>query len=187
MDNPNTYCRSVANKDESDVNRIYHDTVHGFPLEDDNALFGHLVLEINQAGTSWTMVLNKQSNFYKAYNGFDIKTVAAYADHDRSRLLNDTGIIRNKLKVNAVIANAQKIMTLKATHGSFKNWLDFHHPKTKEEWTKLFKKTFSYTGGEITKQFLISTSYLEGAHEQACPIYKDLMQSKPKWTLAKSS
>lgn len=181
MEIVNTYCKSVANKAHDDVNRIYHDTEYGFPLDDDNALFGRLILEINQAGLSWTTILNKKANFYKAYDAFDIKTIANYTAQDRERLLNDAGIIRNKLKVNAAIVNAQKILELQAAHGSFKNWLDMHHPKSKAEWVKLFKKTFRFTGGEITNEFLMSTSYLQGSHESSCPVYKDVLASKPKW------
>ena len=56
--------------------------------------------------------------------------------------------------------------------GSFKGWLDGHHPLSLEEWTKLFKKTFVFTGGEIVKEFLVSTGYLPGAHDQECPVYR---------------
>ena len=95
--------------------------------------------------------------------------------------MSDEGIIRNKLKVNAAIVNAQKILELQKEYGSFKNWLDKHHPLTKEEWTKLFKKTFVFTGGEIVNEFLMSPGYLPGAHQQDCPIYKEVAAHKPAW------
>src|SRR5690606_26807149 len=119
----------------------YHDHEYGFPIKTDNELFGRLLLEINQAGLSWSTILNKKENFRQAYANFDIASVAAFKEADVTRLLNDAGIIRNKLKVNAAIYNAQVIMNLQEQHGSFRDWLDTHHPKTKAEWVKLFKKT----------------------------------------------
>jgi DNA-3-methyladenine glycosylase I len=87
----------------------------------------------------------------------------------------DPGIIRNRLKINAAIVNAQKILELKKEYGSFKGWLDAHHPKTKEEWVKIFKKTFKFIGGEIVNEFLMSTAYLPGAHTPDCPIYREMI------------
>ena len=178
---PRTYCEAVAQMQHPNVHIEYHDTEYGFPIESDNQLFGRLILEINQAGLSWTTILNKKAHFHRAYSGFDIQTVANYSDLDRQRLLQDEGIIRNRLKVEAAIHNAQKILDLQAQHGSFKNWLDTHHPKSKQEWVKLFKKTFRFTGGEITNEFLMSTGYLPGAHDASCPVYHRLVQEKPKW------
>ena len=68
--------------------------------------------------------------------------------------MQDAGIIRNRLKIEAAIHNAKTIKTIQKETGSFKNWLDKHHPKTKEEWVKLFKQTFRFTGGEIVNEFL---------------------------------
>ena len=168
------------------VHRIYHDTEYGFPIDNDNELFGRLILEINQAGLSWSTILNKKENFFKAYSGFDIGMVANYSEKDRERLLKDAGIIRNKLKVNAAIHNAQVIIGLQQEFDSFKKWLDHHHPKTKEEWVKLFKKTFKFTGGEITNEFLMSAGYLAGAHGEECPIYQKVLKHKPKWRVSKN-
>jgi len=145
-------------------------------------LFGRLILEINQAGLSWTTILNKQEHFRKAYANFEIAKIAAFTEEDRQRLLSDAGIIRNRLKVDAAIHNAQTVLELQHQFGSFKNWLDHHHPKTKEEWVKLFKKTFRFTGGEITNEFLLSTGYLKGAHDPQCPVYQVVLQHKPKWS-----
>jgi DNA-3-methyladenine glycosylase I len=176
-----TYCEYCNTHPEDTFNRNYHDTQYGFPLNDDNELFERLVLEINQAGLSWITILKKAENFHKAYDGFQIEKIAKYAEKDRIRLLEDAGIIRNRLKVNAAIVNAQKILELKREHGSFKGWLDFNHPLTKEEWTRLFKKTFIFTGGEIVNEFLMSTGYLAGAHEAGCPIYKKVASLRPAW------
>jgi len=140
-----------------------------------------LILEINQAGLSWTTILNKEANFRNAYNNFNIQTIAAYTDKDRERLLNDAGIIRNKLKIDAAIHNANVIIALQREHSSFKNWLDYHHPKTKKEWMQLFKNTFRFTGGEIVNEFLMSIGYLQGAHTPDCSIYKKVLLSRPAW------
>lgn len=96
-------------------------------------------------------------------------------------MLSDAGIIRNKLKVNAAIHNAQVIIVLKEEYGSFKDWLDHHHPLNKEGWVKLFKKTFKFTGGEITNEFLMSTGYLKGAHGEECPVYNKIIKTNPRW------
>jgi DNA-3-methyladenine glycosylase I len=162
----------------------YHDTEYGFPLRDDSALFERLVLEINQAGLSWLTILKKKDHFRQAYHAFDLPTVAAYGAADRRRLLNDAGIIRNRLKVDAAIHNAAVILRLQETHGSFAAWLDAHHPRTKEEWVTLFKRTFRFTGGEITGEFLLSTGYLPGAHDRSCPVYRNIARLRPPWMRA---
>ncbi len=169
-----SYCVQVLNKN-------YHDTLYGFPIKSDDELFERLVLEINQAGLSWITILKKAEHFHKAYDKFNIKKVAKYGEEDRARLLSDAGIIRNRLKVNAAIVNAQKILELQKEFGSFKGWLDAHHPLTREEWTKLFKKTFTFTGGEIVNEFLMSTGYLPGAHQPNCPVYKKVASLRPTW------
>ena len=184
MEPPKTYCDYVENLRADNVHKVYHDTQYGFPIESDDELFGRLILEINQAGLSWETILKKQDNFRKAYSNFSIERVANFTENDRARLLNDAGIIRNKLKVNAAIHNARQIQILQKEHVSFKNWLDHHHPKTKEEWVKLFKKTFKFTGGEITNEFLMSTGYLKGAHKEDCPIFHEILKLNPKWAEA---
>ncbi len=165
-----SYCEFVRDLPADNVHRQYHDHQYGFPLNDDNELFGRLILEINQAGLSWELILKKADNFRAAYANFDIDTVAGFTEKDRARLLQDAGIIRNKLKVNAAIHNAQQIQKLQAEFGSFKAWLDHHHPMPKPDWVKHFKKTFKFTGGEITGEFLMSTGYLPGAHDADCPV-----------------
>ncbi len=176
-----SYCEYCAKKETKEVHRVYHDHHYGFPIEEDDALFGRLVLEINQAGLSWETILNKQQQFEVAYAGFSIEKVAEFSETDRERLLNDAGIIRNRLKVDAAIHNARKLLEMREEFGSFKEWLDSHHPLTKEEWTKLFKKTFKFVGGEIVNEFLMSTGYLPGAHDEKCPVYGRIEELKPKW------
>lgn len=160
----------------------YHDREYGFPLEGDAELFERLVLEINQAGLSWLTILKKREAFQQAYGGFDPEVVAAYGNADRARLLADPGIIRNRLKVDAAIENARRILELRRTHGSFAGWLAAHHPRSKEEWVKLFKHTFRFTGGEIVGEFLMSIGYLPGAHVQSCPVFKAIMKRRPAWS-----
>jgi DNA-3-methyladenine glycosylase I len=159
----------------------YHDHEYGFPIADDNRLFERLVLEINQAGLSWLTILVKKQNFQNAFDGFDIDKVAAYGEAERARLLADAGIIRNRLKVNAAIENARRIQGLQASHGSFKAWLDAHHPLDKPAWVKLFKQTFKFTGGEITGEFLMSIGYLPGSHDEDCPIFTEISALQPPW------
>ena len=170
-----SYCRYCRENPDDVWNVPYHDTQYGFPIEDDDQLFERLVLEINQAGLSWLTILKKAEGFRRSYSGFNIDAVAAYGQADIDRLLADPGIIRNRLKVAAAIHNAQVIQTLRASHGSFHGWLSAHHPLTKDEWTKLFKKTFRFTGGEIVNEFLMSTGWLPGAHEEGCGVHSKLL------------
>ncbi len=176
-----SYCEIVRAGELSEVHQHYHDNDYGFPIYDDNRLFERLMLEINQAGLSWTTILNKQDNFRNAFDNFDIAAVAAYTDKDRARLLADAGIIRNRLKVNAAIENANRILALQKEYGSFKVWLDEHHPLDILEWQKLFKQTFVFTGYEIVREFLLSTGYLPGAHDEDCPVHKRIKKLNPPW------
>ena len=163
------------------LHKAYHDRHYGFPIHNDNELFGRLILEINQAGLSWETILKKQASFKNAYSDFEIEKVAAFTETDRERLLQDPGIIRNKLKVNAAIENAKTILGLQKEFGSFEKWLEAYHPLAKSEWVKLFKKTFKFTGGEIVGEFLMSIGYLPGAHSSSCPVYKQILTQSPKW------
>jgi len=186
MDKPSTYCDVVMLMEPANVHVHYHDKEYGFPILDDDELFARLVLEINQAGLSWTTILNKKENFYKAFDNFQIDKVARYNEKKIERLLQDAGIIRNRLKVEATIENAKRIKQIQKEFGSFKKWLDHHHPKSKEEWVKLFKQHFRFTGGEIVNEFLLSTGYLPGAHTPKCPIYQKVLKKKPAWTRVNS-
>jgi DNA-3-methyladenine glycosylase I len=165
----------------------YHDREYGFPLKQDAELFERLALEINQAGLSWLTILRKRAAFRRAFRGFDPAVVARFGARDRARLLADSGIIRNRLKVDAVIANARTLLELRRSHGSFVGWLDAHHPLPKPEWLKLFKQTFRFTGGEIVGEFLMSTGYLPGAHRESCPVYRKIARLKPAWMRVKKS
>lgn len=179
-----SYCTAINGmqpESRRDLHKKYHDNHYGFPIHDDNELFGRLIMEINQAGLSWETILKKEESFRRAYDNFDIQKVAAYTENDRERLLSDPGIIRNKLKVNAAIENAKTIIGLQDEFGSFEKWLKHHHPKTLPEWMKLFKKTFKFTGGEIVNEFLMSIGYLKGSHDENCSVYKEVLKHKPMW------
>ena len=178
-----SYCNYIPTMKEPSrsLHKKYHDNHYGFPIHDDNELFGRLIMEINQAGLSWETILKKEDNFRKAYDNFDIKKIALYSEIDRDRLLSDAGIIRNKLKVNAAIENAKTILIIQKEYGSFEKWLEYHHPQSKENWVKLFKKTFRFTGGEIVNEFLMSIGYLPGAHVPSCPVYKSILKTNPMW------
>jgi DNA-3-methyladenine glycosylase I len=147
----------------------YHDREYGFALRDDNGLFERLSLEIMQAGLSWLTVLKKREALCQAFDGFDIGKVAAYGEDEIAALLADAGIIRNRLKILAIIENARRLQVIIAAHGSFAAWLDAQGEKNKEEWVKLFGKTFKFTGGEIVGEFLMSIGRLAGAHRPDCP------------------
>lgn len=180
-----SYCTAIENLQSGEkkiLHKNYHDNYYGFPLHDDNELFCRFVMEINQAGLSWETILRKEASFRKAYSNFNIKEVAAYTSNDRQRLLEDAGIVRKRLKVNAAIENAKVILNLQEEFGSFEKWLEYHHPKTKDEWVKLFKKTFRFTGGEIVNEFLMSIGYLPGAHSENCSIHKKVLKENPMWT-----
>jgi DNA-3-methyladenine glycosylase I len=179
-----TYCEYIETLPEGlkrDLHKNYHDNHYGFPLHDDNELFGRLILEINQAGLNWEIILKKEQSFRKAFSNFDVKKVAGYREKERERLLNDAGIIRNRLKINAAIENAKVILILQKEYGSFEKWLEHHHPLTLAEWVKLFKKTFIFTGGEIVNEFMMSIGYLPGTHDKSCPVYNRIAVRKPMW------
>lgn len=161
----------------------YHEAEYGFPARDEAVLFERLALEINQAGLSWLTVLKKRPAFYAAFAGFDVDRVAAFDDADVARLLADPGIIRNRLKIAAVIANARRLQELRHSHGGFAAWLDAHHPLDKPGWVKLFKQNFRFTGGEIVGEFLMSLGYLPGAHRPDCPVFQRIAALNPPWVM----
>ncbi|MDR0297217.1 MAG: DNA-3-methyladenine glycosylase I [Streptococcaceae bacterium] len=107
----------------SDKMRQYHDTFWGTPLHDDRELFAKLVLDLNQAGLSWNTILNKTENFYAAFDNFDLEKVARYDATKFEQLMQDAGIIRNRLKIAAAITNAQKVLEVQDEFGSFDAYL----------------------------------------------------------------
>lgn len=103
----------------SEIEAKYHDEEWGVPIHDDRLLFEALTLESAQAGLSWATILNKRQGYRRAFDNFDIESVANYSTAKISALLEDTGIVRNKLKINATVINAQRILAIQAEHGSF--------------------------------------------------------------------
>lgn len=173
-----TYCRIAPGHP---VHHGYHATEYGFPSADETVLFERLCLEIMQAGLSWELVLKRRAGMREAFSGFDVDRVAAYGEPDRTRLLADPAIIRNRLKVDAIIENARRIQALRRSHGGFAAWLEAHHPLDKPGWIKLFRKQFKFTGGEIVGEFLMSLGYLPGAHAADCPVAAEIATLSPPW------
>jgi DNA-3-methyladenine glycosylase I len=177
-----TYCEAALGHP---FHGPYHDREYGFPIRRDDRLLERLALEINQAGLSWLTILKKREAFSLAFEGFVPEVVAGYGARERRRLLGDAGIVRNRLKVDAVIENARRVVALRQSHGSFARWLDANHPGRLEDWTRLFRETFRFTGGEIVREFLLSTGYLPGAHHRRCPIFARVARKNPPWMRGK--
>jgi DNA-3-methyladenine glycosylase I len=172
------YCTTAPNHP---VHASYHDTEYGFPVADERALFERMALEIMQAGLSWEIVLKKRQGLNKAFDKFAVKKVAAYGEKDVVRLLADENIIRNRLKIHAIIHNANVLLEIRKSHKSFAAWIAAHHPLTKDQWVKLFRKQFKFMGGEIVGEFLMSIGYLPNAHRETCPVHKKILREKPAW------
>ena len=172
------YCRAAPGHP---LHGPYHDREYGFPSAEESVLFERLMLEINQAGLSWLTVLQKRAAFRAAFAGFEVDRVAAFGPDDRERLLADPGIIRNRLKIEAAIENGRRIQKLRRSHGSFALWLDSHHPQPLDEWARVFRRTFRFTGGQIVGEFLMSLGYLPGAHEADCPVFEQILARSPPW------
>ena len=176
-----SYCEFTKDLNENHLDRKYHDERYGFPTTCDDELFGRFILEINQAGLSWSLMLKKEDNFKKAFDGFIIDKIADYKESKIEELMNNEGIIRNRRKIEAVIYNANKVIEIQKKYGSFSLWLDEHIGYSLQEWTQLFKKHFKFTGEKIVDEFLMSTGYLKGAHSEDCAIYNRIIKREPKW------
>ena len=109
--------------EKDDLYRNYHDNEWGRPVYDDATLFEFLILETFQAGLSWHTILKKRDNFRKAFDKFDVKKVAAYNDKKLQILIEDTGIIRNQLKIKSVVSNAQAFIKIQEEFGSFSKYI----------------------------------------------------------------
>jgi DNA-3-methyladenine glycosylase I len=166
------------------VHDSYHATEYGFPQRDEAVLFERLCLEIMQAGLSWEIVLKRRAGMRASFGGWNVDAIAATDTAGRARLLADPAIIRNRLKVDAIVHNAGIVQRFRDTHGGFAGWLDAHHPRDKAAWIKLFKGTFRFTGGEIVGEFLMSLGYLPGAHGENCPVAARIAALSPPWMRA---
>jgi len=176
----------------------YHDNEWGRPVHDDSKLFEMLILEGMQAGLSWLTILNKRETFREAFDNFDPALVAKYDDAKRAELLNNPGIIRNRLKVNAAIANAQLFLEIQAQYGSFdkfiwayvdnkpivNNYNDITEvPAATEISDKISKDLkklgFKFVGSTIIYSFMQATGMVND-HMSSCFAYKEIVDSYGK-------
>ncbi len=134
----------------------YHDEEWGVPVRDDRKLFEFLILETFQAGLSWITILRKRENFRRAFDKFDYKKVAKYGDEKIAELMNDSGIIRNGLKIKAAITNARAFMEVQKEFGSFSNYI------------------WSFTGGSPIVNRYSDQKQLPATSELSDTISKDL-------------
>lgn len=167
------YCDTAPN---DPIHADYHNKEYGFPSRDESVIFERMVMEIMQAGLSWATILKKREGLYKAFEGYNVDKIAEYGAKDRARLLTDASIIRNRLKIDAIISNATRIQEIRENYGGMADWLDSHHPLSKKEWVKLMKQNFCFMGPEIVGEFLMSLGYLAGAHREDCPVYKKIAE-----------
>ena len=162
----------------------YHDEEWGQPRFDDAYLFEMLILESFQAGLSWECVLNKRENFRKAFDGFDIDKVAAYDEAKMEALRNDTGIIRNKLKIKAAVNNAKIFKAIQAEYGSFLEYLkQFWNGETIYDCVSttselsdaisadLCKRGMKFVGSTIIQSFLQAIGVID-AHDEQCEMHR---------------
>jgi DNA-3-methyladenine glycosylase I len=175
-----SYCDFCKDLPNEDIHKIYHDHHYGFPISDDNELFGRFILEIFQAGLSWNTILQKESHFRIAFDHFSIEKIANYQEDKINQLLANQSIIRNILKIRSVIYNAQQIIEIQKEFGTFNNWLYLQNVKDLPDWVKLFKKRFKFVGNEIVNEFLMSTGILDGAHDKSCSIYEKQLKNTSK-------
>ncbi len=170
----------------------YHDQEWGKPVFDDDTLFEFLILETFQAGLSWITVLRKRENFRKAFDAFDYKKVANYDQKKIDSLLQDAGIIRNKLKIHATITNAQAFMRIQVEFGSFSKYIwDFvegkpiknnfrsikelpsNTPLSTTISIDLKKRGFKFVGTTVVYAHMQATGMVND-HETSCFRYKEL-------------
>lgn len=170
----------------------YHDTEWGVPVYNDEKLFEFLVLETFQAGLSWITILRKRENFRKAFDNFDYEVIAKYPDEKLDILLQDPGIIRNKLKVKATVSNAQSFMRIQEEFGSFKNYIwDFVNDSPIQNEVENYKKApattsisdalskdmkkrgFKFVGSTVMYAHMQATGMVND-HEVSCFRYKEI-------------
>ncbi|MCX7043969.1 MAG: DNA-3-methyladenine glycosylase I [Candidatus Sumerlaeota bacterium] len=176
----------------------YHDREWGVPNHDDRHLFEMLILEGAQAGLSWLTILKRREQYRKAFHTFDAAKIAAYTHRDVQRLLGDAGIIRNRLKIEAAIKNAQAMLDIKAEFGSFDSflWRYVDHAPIQNAWRSLSdlptrteqsdlmskdlkKRGFSFAGSKICYAFMQAVGMVND-HVITCFRYKEVKRlAKP--------
>lgn len=172
-----SYCKFSQT---NELHKHYHDREYGFPVDNDDALLERLALEINQAGLSWDLMLKKRPGFNKAFKDFAVERVAKFGSRDIARMLKDESIVRNRLKIEAVIHNAKIIKEIQMEHESFVRWIAIQSVGyDTKEWLKIFKQRgFKFVGGEVMKEFLQSIGHLPSPHEKNCPVHKEIFKAK---------
>jgi DNA-3-methyladenine glycosylase I len=117
----------------------YHDTEWGVPVHDDQRLFETLILQGAQAGLSWFTILRKRENYRRAFDGFQVKSIAAYSKRDVQRLLNDPGIVRNRLKIESAVRNARAVLEIQEKYGSLDDfiWRYVDHTPRQNAWESI--------------------------------------------------
>ena len=164
----------------------YHDTEWGVPCHDDHDLYELLILESFQAGLSWEIVLNKRENFRVAYDGFDLETVSGYGDEKIEALLNDKGIVRNRLKIRASVRNSRVFREIQTEFGTFDRYIwgftkgetirqedpaVTSSPLSDEISRDLTKRGMTFVGTTIIYSYLQAIGVID-AHEKGCFRYK---------------
>lgn len=136
----------------------YHDEEWGVPLHDDRKLFEFIILDAFQAGLSWKTILHKRKNFEKAFDNFDVGKIAKYKEAKINKLLNDAGIIRNKLKINATITNAKAFIKIQKEFGSFDKYI------------------WQFTGGKPLINYWKSLKEIPAKTKESDAMSKDLIE-----------
>jgi DNA-3-methyladenine glycosylase I len=176
----------------SEPNLTYHDEEWGVPVHDDRKLYEFLILEGAQAGLSWTTILNKRKNYRKAFDGFRAEKIACYSPRDVKRLLADSGIVRNRLKIAAAIENARAFLAVRKEFGSFDTYLwSFVGGKPKQNrWRRmaqvptrtpesdamsrdLSRRGFKFVGSTICYALMQATGMVND-HLVSCPRHAQL-------------
>ena len=177
---------------KTDLSIAYHDSEWGVPLHDDRGLFEFLILEGAQAGLSWETILRKRDNYRRAFDNFDPKKVAKYDDRKVAKLLNDAGIIRNRLKINSAIQNARAFLVIQREFGSFDKYVwQFvndkplrrkrgapvlpHTPDSDALSRDLLKRGFKFVGSTICYSFMQAVGMVND-HEATCFRYREVAQ-----------
>ena len=167
-----SYC-SFCNSGNASKNHIeYHKNEYGINPKKNKLFFEALVLEINQTGLSWDLVLKKRNDIKLAFANYNLKKISNFNKKNIDNLLINNKIVRNKKKITATIYNSKIFIKIIKENGSFKKWMDKNKGKSLNQWIQLFKKNFKFIGPSVTKEFLISTGYLNGAHDLNCTYRK---------------
>ncbi len=172
----------------------YHNTEWGVPLHDDDKLFEFIVLDTFQAGLSWSTILAKRENFRKAFGDFNAARIARYTDKKLAKLMQDTGIIRNQLKIKATVTNAQSFLKLKEAHGSFDTyiWQFVNHTPVVNAWKPgdlipatspqsdamskdLYQQGFKFVGSTICYAFMQAAGMVND-HLTSCQRYEEIIR-----------